>query len=127
MSNRHQRRTDLRSFKREAHKAHLVTYMVPVDISLDGHPLLRDALSYWRSNIQQRRPTCLACKTGFADDAHPGAFLFATIAVAPTSASVSAFCDQCWHDLPPEVIEREAARVLRHLIPNGRFLQDASP
>jgi len=48
--------------------------------------------------------------------------LFATTAVAPTSASVSAFCDQCWDDLPPDVIEREAARVLQHLIPGGWFL-----
>jgi hypothetical protein len=31
--------------------------------------------------------------------------------------TVSAFCDQCGHDLLPKVIEREAARVLRHLIP----------
>jgi hypothetical protein len=100
----------------------LLTYMVVADAPLDSHPLLPNALSYWRSNIQQRRPFCPACRANFADDAHPGAFLFATIAVAPTSASVTAFCDECWRDLPPEVIEREAARVLRHLIPGGRFL-----
>lgn len=121
-SNRHRRRADLRSFKREAHKAHLVTYLTAADQPLDGHPLLSQALSFWRGNIQQRRPFCPACRAKFADDAHPGAFLFATIPVAPTSASVSAFCDQCWHDLPPDVIEREAARVLRRLIPGGRFL-----
>jgi hypothetical protein len=122
MSNRHQRRTELRFFKREVHKAHLVTYLTAADAPLDGHPLLCRALSYWRGNIQQRRPYCPACRANFADDAHPGAFLFATTAVAPTSASVTAFCTDCWHDLPPDEIEREAARVLRHLIPGGRFL-----
>ena len=120
--NRHQRRSDLRCFKREAHRAHLVTHLIAADAPLDGHPLLSHALSYWRSNIQQRRPFCPACKASFADDTHPGAFLFATIPVAPTSASVTAFCDECWRDLSPEQLEREAARVLRNLIPGGRFL-----
>ena len=92
-------------------KAHLVTYMIAANdrISLDRHPMLSRALSFWRSNIQQRRPFCPACKANFADDAHPGAFLLATIAVAPTSASVSAFCTDCWRDLYPDAIEREAA------------------
>jgi hypothetical protein len=119
---RQERRSDIARFRRDASRASLLTYMVAADQPLDSHPLLRNALSYWRSNIQQRRPFCPACKANFADDARPGAFLFATIAVAPTSASVSAFCDECWRDLPEAEIEREAARVLRHLIPGGRFL-----
>lgn len=124
MSNRHQRRADLRSFKREAHRAHLVTYMIAADddVSLARHPLLRSALSFWRGNIRQRRPFCPACKANYADDALPGAFLFSTIAVAPTNASVTAFCDQCWRDQPISDIEREATRVLRAIVPDGRFL-----
>jgi hypothetical protein len=122
MSNRHQRRTDLRSFKREAHNAHLVTYLVDADAPLDDHPLLCRALSYWRSNIQQRRPFCPACNANFADDARAAAFLFAMPSLAPTSASVTAFCDQCWNALPPDAVQREATKVLRQLIPNGRFL-----
>lgn len=120
--NRHTRRADLADFKRDASHASLLTYLVAADTSLAGHPLLCSALSYWRSNIQQRRPFCPACKANFADDVHAAAFLFATIAVAPTSASVSAFCDRCWHGLPPATIEREAARVLRSIVPNGKFL-----
>ncbi|WP_166299776.1 hypothetical protein [Bradyrhizobium sp. 2S1] len=50
----------------------------------------------------------------------PGAFLFSTTAVAPTNASVTAFCDQCWRDL--DVVEREAARALRSIIANGKWL-----
>jgi hypothetical protein len=123
MSNRHQRRTDLRHFKREAHKAHLVTYMIAADdeVSLDRHPLLRNALEYWRGNIQQRKPICPGCRASFANDATAAAFLFATTAVAPTNASVTAFCNECWH-LPPADIEREAVRVLRQLLPQGKFL-----
>jgi hypothetical protein len=83
---------------------------------------LRNALSFWHAQIQQRRPFCPACKSNYAADARPGAFLFATTAVAPRSASVTCFCEQCWSDLTPDDIEREAARVLRQVIPGGRFL-----
>ena len=121
--NRHQRRSDLADFKRDAHRAHLVTYMIDAsdDAALDRHPLLRRAIEFWRGNIPQRNPICPGCRASFASDATAAAFLFATTAVTPTNASVTAFCDECWH-LPPDVIEREAVRVLRQLLPNGNFL-----
>jgi hypothetical protein len=121
-NNRHQRRIALREFRRDASKTYLDTFLIDAGASLDGHPLLSHALSFWRSRIQQRRPFCPNCKRSYADDAHPGAILFSTLAVAPTTASVTVFCDQCWRDLPLTVIEREAVRVLRQVIPNGRFL-----
>jgi hypothetical protein len=122
MSNRAQRRADLADFKRDAHRAPLLTYMIAADddASLDRVPLLRNALEYWRSNIMQRRPFCPACKSNYADGALPGAFLFSTTAVAPTTASVTAFCDQCARDL--DVVEREATRVLRSIIADGKWL-----
>src|SRR5438045_4158442 len=100
MSNRAIRRADLACFKRDAHKAHLVTFLIEAsdDASLDRHPLLRRALEFWRGNIMQRRPSCPSCKSNYADGALPGAFLFATTAVAPTNAGVTAFCDQCSRD-----------------------------
>jgi hypothetical protein len=124
MSNRAQRRADLHQFKREVHREHLVTYMIEAsdDASLDRHPLLRRALKFWRSNVPQRKPICLGCRASFANDATAAAFLFAVPALAPTSASVTAICDQCWRALPPDDIERVAARVLRGLIHHGRFL-----
>ena len=125
MSNRHQRRSDLAHFKREAHREHLMlTYLIDADddAALDRMPLLRRAVVFWRGNIEQRKPVCPTCKSGFADGAQPGAFLFSVIAVAPTNASVTAFCRACWNDQSPEVIEREAARVLRCLLPGGKFL-----
>jgi hypothetical protein len=120
--NRHQRRADLADFKRDAHNAHLVTYMIEADdeASLDRHALLRRALEFWRGNIKQRRPYCPACKSNYADGAHPGGFLFSTTAVAPTNASVTAFCNRCARDL--DVVEREATRVFRQLMPGGKFL-----
>jgi hypothetical protein len=122
--NRHQRRSDLASFKREAHREQLLTYLIDADddVSLNRMPLLRRATEFWHGNIPHRKPVCPSCKSGFADGAQPGAFLFSVIAVAPINASVTAFCRACWNDLPPEVIEREAARVLRCLLPGGKFL-----
>ena len=63
-----------------------------------------------------------ACKANYADDAaQPSAYLFATIAVAPTNAAVSVFCSECWRDLPLDMIERSAERVLQRLLPGGHF------
>jgi hypothetical protein len=122
MSNRHQRRADLADFKREASRTSLLTYLINAndDVSLNRHPLLRDALSFWRDNVMQRRPSCPGCKSNYADGALPGSFLFSTITVAPKSASVTAFCDQCSRDL--EIVEREATRVLRSIIADGKFI-----
>ena len=41
---RHERRADLRFFRSEVHKAHLVTYLFAADTSLVHQPLLRDEL-----------------------------------------------------------------------------------
>jgi hypothetical protein len=130
VSNRATRRADLADFKRCAHRAHLVTFLIEAsdDVSLDRHPLLSRALAFWRSNIMQRRPFCPACRSNYADGAIAAAFLFSTPADAPTSASVSAFCEQCWHDLTITEIERISARVLQAVVPGGRFLdRGASP
>jgi hypothetical protein len=129
MSNRHQRRSDLAHFKREAHATHLLTYLIDADdlAALNRMPLLRRATEFWRGNIEQRKPVCPTCKSGFADGAQPGAFLFATIAVAPRNAAVTVFCDRCWRDLPLDMIERSAEGVLHKLVPNGRFEPLAAP
>lgn len=119
--NRHERRSGLARFRRNAASA-LLTYLVePDDAALDGHPLLRQAASYWRSNIRARRPCCIGCRTSFAADAEPGAFLFAVPALART-ASISVFCIRCWRDLPEADIERVCARVLQNFAPGGHFL-----
>jgi hypothetical protein len=123
VSNRAQRRADLADFKREAHKAHLVTYLIAAadDAALDRHPLLSRAVSFWRADIRQRRPFCAACRVNFADGAEAAMFLLSTPAVAPSSASVTAFC-KCVNDLPITEVERISARVLRAVVPNGKWL-----
>jgi hypothetical protein len=121
MSNRHQRRADLADFKREAHKAHLDTFLIDAE-ALDDHPTFARAVSFWRDNVQQRRPFCMMCRSGFADDAVADAFLLAMPSAAPSSISVTAICSTCWRDLPDDVIEREATKVLRGLLPRGHFI-----
>jgi hypothetical protein len=118
---RHQRRAEVRAFRRDVHHDHIVTYLVAADAQLDHHPLLSRALSYWRGNIVHLRPYCPNCKVNYADGALPGAFLFSTPPVAPTSASVTAFCDQCWRDLPISDIEHISAHVLQAVMPGGEF------
>ena len=65
--NRHQRRPDLRAFRRS--HAVLLTYMVAADDPCDGHPLLVRAAAFWRDGIERRKPVCIGCKAAFADGA----------------------------------------------------------
>jgi hypothetical protein len=122
--NRHQRRADLAEFKRDAHRAHLVTYMIEAsdDVAFDRIPMLSRAIVFWRAGIAQRKPSCPACRGNFADDATAAAFLFAVPALSPTSASVTAFCAICWETLSASEVDAINARVLRQLAPNGKFL-----
>ena len=70
-----------------------------------------------------RKLTCVSCKLLFADaDARAGGFLFAMPVTVDDLVSTSVFCERCWRELPPDDIEREATRVLRQLLPSGRFL-----
>ena len=39
MSNRHQRRADLRSFRREVHRDHILTHLIEVNADLGGFPM----------------------------------------------------------------------------------------
>ena len=123
--NRHQRRSEIANFKRKVSHAGIVTVLVDAGDPLEGHPLLRDARRWWQGNIRQRRPSCCACKTSFAEAAQPGAFLFSTSSEVPLSASVTAFCSRCWRDLPDAEVTRISVKVLRYLLPNAKF-DDAS-
>ena len=125
--NRHARRTDLRIFRR----SDLLRHMVAADdVALDNHPLLLNALDNWRAGRGSRKLTCLSCKLLFADadaEAQPGGYLFAMPIAVDGLVSTSVFCDRCWRELTPDDLEREAARVLRQLLPNGRFLDRGTP
>ena len=130
MSNRHQRRSSVARFRREASGMPLTTYLVEAGVNLDRHATLRDAITFWENNRARRRPMCLGCKVRFGDDAtEPAAYLFATSPSQPGTASVSVFCADCWRELPPNELERNCVRILRQLLPGGRLapLKGASP
>jgi hypothetical protein len=121
--NRHARRTDMRMFRR----SDLLTHCVAADTSLETHPLLKNALENWRAGRGSRKLICVSCKQPFDDDgARAGGYLFAMPVNVDGLVSTSVFCDRCWRELPPDDIEREAARVLRQLLPHGRFLDAPS-
>jgi hypothetical protein len=118
---RHERRASLAAFRREA-SDELITHLIGADEPLDDQPLLKKAVAYWRGNVQRRRPFCFVCKAPFDDEVRAGAFLFATTAEpAPTSASVSAACTECWRNLSPHEIEDAALRVMQKLLRGARW------
>ena len=46
MSNRHERRTEIARFRREAAGTHLVTFLIPVGTPLGDHPILLGAVEF---------------------------------------------------------------------------------
>jgi hypothetical protein len=118
--NRHTRRADMRTFRR----SDLLTHCVAADdVALENHPLLKNALENWRAGRGSRKLTCIGCKLLFGDDdARAGGYLFAMPVNVDGLVSTSVFCDRCWHELSPADIEREATRVLRQLLPGGKWL-----
>jgi hypothetical protein len=122
MSNRHQRRADLRAFRREAPA--LLTYLVePDDPALDGVPLLRRAAQHWVHALSTRVRHCIVCSSWIANRQCVGLLLLATPAAAkPTSASCCAICRGCSDaGLPMEALERAAEHVLQEALPGGRL------
>jgi hypothetical protein len=122
VSNRHQRRADLRSFKREASHT-LLTYLVEVNDPLNDAPLLQRAACYWCDALPTMLPMrhCIACDACLWDRRHLGGLLLTTPSVRPTSASIVGVCRRSWDDEPLDVIERAAEQVLQAVIPGGRF------
>ena len=123
MSNRASRRRDVREFRHHVHRGHVITHLIDAGADLSGTPMLARIAAAWRAAIPQRRPSCFACETGFADiTATAGAFLFATPSAAADLASVSVLCTECWRCLPDSDIEDAAVSLLRQISPHGRFL-----
>jgi hypothetical protein len=118
---RHERRADMRMFRRDASRA-LLTYLVaPDDCALDDVPILRDTARSWLDLLSTRVRNCLICSSWLVNREHVGLLLLATPATAkPTSASCCAICRGCAR-LPMEAIERAAERVLQEALPGGRL------
>jgi hypothetical protein len=120
MTNRQQRRASVAEFKRDAAGDYLDTYMLPSDAPIIN-PLLQRATSVWRANISTRRPKCIACRAGFSDDARVGAYLCAVPSGAPSTATVSGLCADCWLNLSDEVVKAAALKVIRRVMPTATF------
>ena len=120
MGNRHQRRADLRSFKRDA--AHgLLTYLIEANDPLDRAPVLRDAINFWRANAPTRKPICIGCKGQFTGEARVDVAAFLLATSPASSGTASGICTECWNGLSDDELERAALRVLRTFLPNAKF------
>jgi hypothetical protein len=116
------RRAEVARFRRSAARGTLSYLVSKDDPRLAGDRLLSDAVRYWQRNIPTRRPRCIGCRTPFTDDGshQAAAFLFLTASVAPTSATVSALCTQCWSTMTDAEIEAAAAKALKPVLgPRG--------
>ena len=117
---RHERRASVAEFKRSAADGYLDAHMLPADFPISDE-LFQRATAYWRGNIQQRRPACIACKARFSDDARVGAYLCMVPSGAPSTASVSGLCADCWARLTDEEVKAAALKVVRRVLPTAVF------
>jgi hypothetical protein len=125
---RHERRASIAVFRREARNADLITFLVDAEVRLDRYPVLSRALQFWRDNTEWRKPYCPNCKASFAGGAaFAGAFLLTTPTTGAASISVTAFCHSCWLGSETQApltiaeIEAQCTRVLRAVVPGGKF------
>jgi hypothetical protein len=119
--NRATRRKSIAEFRHDAARADVITYLVDADDAvIVNEPWLLRAVMHWRGNMASRRPRCAACRSGFADGAQVGGWLFASPEGA-SAVSVSAFCARCWTSLDDAKLERVAIKVLHAVKPGARF------
>jgi hypothetical protein len=116
---RHERRASVADFKKAAAGVYLDVYLTPTDAPI-SNALLERATAYWRGNIQQRRPTCIACKARFGGDACVSAYLCMVPSGAPSTASVSGLCGECWSRLSDDAIKAAALKVGRRVVPTAQ-------
>jgi hypothetical protein len=117
---RHERRSSIAQFRREAARCDLTTYLVAANVDLSRWPLLSNGVAHWRGQILSRHPYCPACKRKFSDGALPGAFLLTRTTLA-SAVSVTGFCTACIETLTFDEVEAHCQRVLKSIIPNGVF------
>ncbi len=89
MSTGNQRRSDLRAFRRELHRDHILTHLIDASVDLSGFRRWPARRHTGAAEIPTWKPFCSACRSSFAEDAQLGAYLFATPPGAADIASVS--------------------------------------
>lgn len=117
---RSERRAEVARFRRRTGGA-LLTHLVDARTSLAGHPLLQEAVMFWRAGIGTRKLQCFACTTKFTEETRAAAFLLAAPCSMPTGVSVSALCCECWSGLSEGEMRRAALSVLQTVLPGAHF------
>ncbi|MGZ5234157.1 MAG: hypothetical protein ACXWC3_29445 [Burkholderiales bacterium] len=122
MSSRYERRR----FRHEASRSLQTFLCAPDDPALNKAPLLKAAANHWLNALTHRVRHCIVCNSWIVDRRDVAGLLLTVPCVAkPVSVGTAAICRACWDaDLPVDALERACARVLRSVIPDGRF-QDA--
>ena len=82
MSNRRRSRL-VHDFRRRC-GSHLITYLSDDLALIETDPLLHAAMVHWLAQCEVRKPVCIACQKGFADD--DGGFRTWCVAVREVSA-----------------------------------------
>jgi hypothetical protein len=118
---RHERRASLAEFKKASDGGFLDVHLLPADVPITI-PLLKRAVEFWRASIPSRKPKCFAaCGAEFSADARIGAYLCAVPSGAPTTATISGLCTECWSRLTDDEVERAALKVVRRVMPTATF------
>jgi hypothetical protein len=121
---RHERRSDLARYRRDASRNDLLTFLVqPNDVLLASAPLLQRAARHWLAALSVRSRSCIVCSSWLWSEQSVGALLISTPCVArPTSAGTAAVCRECWSaGLPVQALERAVEQTLQSVIPNGKL------
>src|ERR1700722_8366355 len=100
------------AFKKAADGVFLDVYLLPADGAITN-PLLKRATTQWMAGVAVRKPVCVSCKAEFDGHASVGSFICTIPSGAPTSASVSAICAECWSRLSDDAVKAVALRVVR--------------
>jgi hypothetical protein len=121
--NRARRRASSAAFRKDLRDHSVITFLVAGDDSaaFAKMPLLSRAASWWRIGGSCK---CAVCKAPLDE---PAGWLFA-LSPSSTAAVVWGFCPAptCW-GLEPEAMDAQAVKLLRRLLPGGRFIDPGAP
>jgi hypothetical protein len=123
VSNRHQRRASIATYRRSASNS-LLTWLVPPDTTI-GVTVLDSAAGAWLDCLPTVVPSrsCICCRAPLHHRDDTGALLLSVPALTSKLASVAGLCVMCWEGAEIEVIERAVERTLSVVMP-GRLERD---
>ena len=117
---RAQRRASVADFKRACGRR-LSGHLPAPGRRADQHPVAQARRRVLAGLDTGRKPKCIACRAEFSADARVGAYLCTIPSGAPSTATVSGLCADCWRDLSDEAVKALALRVIRRVMPTATF------